>query len=284
MLGAIIGDKAGSNYEVEEVNYWIKHKEPRPYEERIKIMDSKTLLFADNSSYTDDTCWTCAIYDAIINGNKDYETYLKNYGKKELSKGPDCYGRSRFSKGSVKWIQGIFQGESFGNGGAMRISPIGFLGTTLEEVKKDAYLATIASHNHPDAIKAAESVAVGIFLLKEGMDKEEVENYIKSHYYSLDFNLEELRHNYTFTSKAKNSVPQALFCFFQSTDFENAIRTAISIGGDTDTIASITGALAEAYYKVPEKLKKHIQETLPKEDYDLLKSHYFNEKTYKKGE
>ena len=116
------------------------------------------------------------------------------------------------------------------------------------------------------------------------LNKEEVENYIKSHYYSLDFNLEELRHNYTFTSKAKNSVPQALFCFFQSTDFENAIRIAISIGGDTDTIASITGALAEAYYKVPEKLKKHIQETLPKEDYDLLKSHYFNEKTYKKGE
>lgn len=171
MLGAIIGDKAGSNYEMEEINYWKEYKKPRPYEERIKIMDPKTPLFAENSIFTDDTVWTCAIYDAIVNGDCDYESYLKEYGKKELAKGLDKYGRGRFSPGSIKWITGNYEGTSYGNGAAMRISPIGFIFNSFEQIKEQSYLATIPSHNHIDAIKSAEAVAITIYLLRTGMSK-----------------------------------------------------------------------------------------------------------------
>ena len=281
MLGAIIGDKAGSNYEMEEINYWKEYKKPRPYEERIKIMNPKTPLFAENSIFTDDTVWTCAIYDAIINGDCDYENYLKEYGKKELAKGLDKYGRGRFSPGSIKWITGNYKGTSYGNGAAMRISPIGFIFNSFEQIKEQSYLATIPSHNHIDAIKSAEAVAITIYLLRTGMSKKEVEEYIKKNYYPMNYSLEELRHTYTFKSKAKDTVPQALFCFFQSQDFENTIRTAISIGGDTDTIASIAGALAESYYGVPETIKEEIKKELDEDKYNLLKNKYFNQKTHK---
>lgn len=281
MLGAIIGDKAGSNYEVEEISYWIKYKKARPYKERMKIMNPKTPLFSKNSSFTDDTAWTCAIYDAIVNGDCNYQVYLKSYGKKELKKGLDIYGRGRFSPSSIRWIQGNYQGTSYGNGAAMRISPVAFCFDSIEKIKEESYLATIPSHNHPDAIKSAEAVAVAIYLLRFGMPKNEVEEYIKSNYYKMNYNLEQLRHTYTFTSKAKDSIPQALFCFFKSTDFENAIRTAISIGGDTDTIASITGSLAESYYKIPDQLKEEIKKDLDEDTYNLLKDKYFCNKEYK---
>lgn len=284
MLGAIIGDRAGSNYEVEEINCWYKEKRIRPYEERMKIMDPSTPLFAENSSFTDDTCWTCAIYDAIINGNNNYEEYLRKYGLEELKKGKDRYGRNRFGPGSVKWLQQKTDGTSKGNGSAMRISPVGFLFNSLEEVKRESFLATIPSHYSQEAIKGAESVAVSIYLLRTGMAKEDVKKYIEKNYYNLDFDLEDLRHNYTFHSTAEESVPQALFCFFQGKDFENTIRTSLSIGGDSDTIASIAGSLAEAYYGIPEKIKKEVYHLLDNDKQKLLKSRYFTQKQYKKGE
>ena len=278
MLGAIIGDLAGSSYEVEEVLYWKENHIPRPYEDRMKIMDKNVPLFSKNSSTTDDTSWTCAIYDAIINGDFDYEKYLRKYGIRDLNKGKDIYGRSRFGKGSVAWIKGNYQGNSYGNGAAMRISPIGFCFDSFEQIKEESYKATIPSHNHIEAIKSAEAVAVAIYLLKSGIDRLELKDYIEKTYYKLDFDLEELRHNYTFTSKAKESVPQAFYVFFASNDFEDAIRKAISIGGDTDTIASITGALAESYYGVPEEIKKQVIPFLDEDTYNLLDSRYFKKK------
>lgn len=283
MLGAIIGDRAGSNYEIEETNWWYKKKTIRPYEERIKIMNSQTPLFASNSSFTDDTCWTCAIYDAIINGNNNYESYLRAYGVEELKKGKDRYGRNRFGPGSVKWLLYQANGTSIGNGSAMRISPVGFLFNSLEEVKRESYLATIPSHNSKEAIKGAECVAVSIYLLRTGTPKEVVKKYVEENYYNLNFDLEELRHTYTFHSTTEKSVPQALFCFFQSTDFENAIRVAISIGGDTDTIASITGALAESYYGIPEEIKQEVFGLLDSNKQALLSHEYFLQSQYKKG-
>ena len=281
MLGAIIGDVAGSSYEVEEVLYWKEHHLPRPYLDKVKIMDKSIPLFTNNSSTTDDTSWTCAIYDAIINGDCNYEKYLREYGIRDLNKGKDIYGRSRFGKGSVAWIKGNYQGESYGNGCAMRISPIGFCFDDLNTIKEESYKATIPSHNHYESIKASESIATSIYLLRNGYNKLELKEYIEKNYYNLDFDLEELRHNYTFTSKAIFSVPQAIYIFLISNDFEDAIRKAISIGGDTDTIASITGALAESYYGIPEEIKDKIIPFLDKDNYNLFKSRYFMEKEYK---
>lgn len=269
MLGAIIGDVAGSYYEVLEVQK-VKQKRKRSYEERIKILDKKTPLFQENSSCTDDSILTYSIYDAIKNNDQNYEKYLRLYGNKEVELGCDIYGRSRFGKGFIEWLQGEFQGTSYGNGAAMRISPVGYFFNTIEEVKENAYLATIPSHNHEEALKGAECIATSIFLLRTGHTKEEVKKYVEANYYSLDYDLEELRHNYKFSSKTINSVPQALFCFFESSDFESTIRNAISIGGDTDTIACIAGSLAEATYQIPAEIIESVKPYLRDYMQDIL--------------
>lgn len=275
MLGAIIGDVAGSYYEVLEIEERKNNKKNRSYEERIKILDENIPLFTDKSSATDDSILTCAIYDAIKSGTKDYEKYLKKYGLKEVNLGQDIYGRSRFGSGFVDWLNDNKKGNSFGNGSAMRISPVGFLFDTLEEVKEESKKATITSHDHEDSIKASEAVAVSIFLLRNGMPKEEVIKYIKDNYYSLDYDLETLQRTYTFSSKASNSVPQALYIFSVSNNFEDSIRKAISIGGDTDTIAAIVGSLSESYYGIPENLKQEVKPYLRDYMYDLLKDRYY---------
>ncbi len=260
MLGGIIGDVAGSYYEVLEIEYWKKEKKPRPYDERIKILDQTIPLFTEKSSVTDDSILTCSIYDAICNHTEDYEFYLKKWGIREKSRGLDLYGRNRFGKGFLSWLEGKSTGESFGNGSAMRVSPIGYSFSSLEEVKRQARLSSIPSHNHVEAIKGAEAVAVLIFLLRNGMEKDKAITYIKEKYYSLDFDLEELQHNYIFSSKAEKTVPQAIYVFSIANGFEDAIRKAISIGGDSDTIACITGAIAGAYYEIP---KKQIKQLIP---------------------
>lgn len=275
MLGAIIGDVAGSYYEVLEIEERKNNKKNRTYEERTKILDENIPLFTDKCSATDDSILTCAIYDAIENGSKNYEKYLKEYGLREINLGMDIYGRSRFGSGFVDWLNNKKEGNSFGNGSAMRISPVGFLFDTLDEVKEESKKATIPSHNHEDSIKASEAVAVSIFLLRKGMSKEDVVKYIKDNYYSLDYDLETLQRTYTFSSKASNSVPQALYIFSVSNDFEDSIRKAISIGGDTDTIAAIVGSLSESYYGIPENLKQEVKPYLRDYMYDLLKDRYY---------
>lgn len=275
MLGAIIGDVAGSFYEVLEIEERKNNKKNRTYEERIKILDKNVPLFTDKCSATDDSILTCAIFDAIKSGTYNYEEYLKLYGLREIELGKDIYGRSRFGSGFVDWLNGKKEGNSFGNGSAMRISPVGFCFDTLEEVKINSKKATIPSHNHEESIKASEAVATSIFLLRKGMSKEEVINHIKNNYYDLDYDLETLQKTYTFSSKAENSVPQALYIFSVSTSFEDSIRKSISIGGDTDTIAAIVGSLSESYYGIPENLKQDIKPYLKDYMYDLLKDRYY---------
>jgi ADP-ribosylglycohydrolase len=272
MIGAIIGDVVGSYYEVLETTT------KRSYEDRIQILDEKVPLFNDNCSYTDDTVLTCAIYDAIINGNCDYEKYLREYGLKEINLGVDKYGRSRFGKGFVAWLKGNYMGNSYGNGSAMRISPIGFMFNDIKTIKEESYKATIPSHNHPDSIKGAEAIAVSIYLLRNGYSKEDLTNYIKNNYYDLDYNLEDLQRNNKFTSKTSICVPEAIYLFLVSNSFEDAIRKSISIGGDTDTIAAIVGSLAEAYYSVPEELIKEVQKYLTE---DIIKLMFHDKKIVK---
>lgn len=275
MLGAIIGDVVGSYYEVLEVKE-IKNGH-RSYEERIKILDQNTPLFTNNSSVTDDSILTFAIFKAIKE-NKPYEEMLKYYAKEEIDLGKDMYGRSRFGKGFVEWVNGNTQGTSYGNGASMRISPVGYLFDTLEEVKQETYKATIPSHNHEESILCAEAVSTSIFLLRNGMSKEELKEYIEKNYFKLDYDLEDLRRNYKFSSKSINSVPQAIFAFLESNSFEETIRNAISIGGDTDTIACIAGSLAESYYGIPEDLLEQVKPYLK----DYMKELLDKEKVFQK--
>lgn len=275
MLGAIIGDVVGSYYEVLEVKE-IKNGH-RSYEERIKILDQNTPLFTNNSSVTDDSILTFAIYKAIKE-NKPYEEMLKYYAKKEIDLGKDMYGRSRFGKGFVEWVNGNTQGTSYGNGASMRISPVGYLFDTLEEVKQESYKATIPSHNHEESILCAEAVSTSIFLLRNGISKEELKEYIEKNYFKLDYDLEDLRRNYKFSSKSINSVPQAIFTFLESNSFEETIRNAISIGGDTDTIACIAGSLAESYYGIPQELLEQVKPYLK----DYMKELLDKEKVFQK--
>ena len=275
MLGAIIGDVVGSYYEVLEVKE-IKNGH-RSYNDRIKILDQNTPLFTENSSVTDDSILTFAIYKAIKE-NKPYEEMLKYYAKQEINLGKDMYGRSRFGKGFVEWVNSNTQGTSYGNGASMRISPVGFLFNTLEEVKQETYKATIPSHNHQESILCAEAVATSIFLLRNGISKEELKEYIEKNYFKLDYDLEKLRRNYKFSSKSIDSVPQAIYTFLESNSFEETIRNAISIGGDTDTIACIAGSLAESYYGIPEKLLEQVKPYLK----DYMKELLEKEKTLQK--
>ena len=272
MLGAIIGDIIGSIYEVDEVKS-LKNKEIA-YQRRIKILNKSTYLFKKECSYTDDTVLTAAIAKALLT-DKDYEKYLKEFGLKEVCMGLDKYGRSRFGAGFCHWIQDYYVGESYGNGCAMRISPIANYYDNLDDIIKETRKATYPSHNHEESYRAAEAISSCIYFAKNKKSKEFIKTYIETNYgYDLNFNLEDLQKNYKFTSKAKDSIPQAIFCFLESNDFEDAIRKAISIGGDSDTIAAITGSIAEAYYGIDKDLIKRLEYYLPEYIINIVNEFY----------
>ena len=273
MLGAIIGDVVGSIYEVKEVEAIKKNKDKkRSYEERIKILDKNTPLLTNECSYTDDTTLTTAIIDAILN-KKSYNSALREYGLREINLGVDIYGRSRFSNGFVSWLKDETVGKSTGNGAAMRISGVGYLFNDLNEIKENARLATIPSHDTPEAILAAEVVATVVFMARKKCSKKEIKEYIEK-YYNLDFDLEDLQKNYRFKANCNDSVPIALYVFLISNDFEDGLRKAISVGGDSDTIACIVGAISEAYYGIPEYLIKEIESYIPDYIKEIINEFY----------
>jgi type I restriction enzyme M protein len=146
--------------------------------------------------------------------------------------------------------------ESYGNGAGMRISPVGWVADSEEEVKYLSRVLTEISHNHLEGIKGAEAVAVAVYLAKSGESMLDIQEYITKNYYDITFKLDDIRAGYNFDVTCQGSVPQALEAFFESVSFEDAIRNAISIGGDSDTLAAITGAVAEAYYGVPAHIRK----------------------------
>lgn len=141
----------------------------------------------------------------------------------------------------------------------MRVSPIGYLFNDFNTLKEETIKATITSHNNEQAIKCALAVSISIYLIRNGATKDDIMHFISKNYFDLDFDIDDLRLNYKFSNKAIDSVPQAIYCFLISHSFEDAIRISISIGGDTDTIACITGALAEAYYGVPRSLIEQVK-------------------------
>ena len=239
MLGAIIGDIAGSIYE------WDNHK-------------SKDFQFLDPACCpTDDSIMSLAVAKAIVECNGDYSdfeekcvVFMQMLGKKYPDAG---YGGSFF-----RWIFADFPKAygSWGNGSAMRVSPCGFAASSLEEALTLAEKQASVSHDHPEGIKGAQAVAAAIYLAKTRHSKDEIRSYITENFYELDFTLDEIREDYKFDVSCQGSVPQALEAFFESDGFEDAIRCAISIGGDSDTIAAMTGGIAEAFYGIPEEIRK----------------------------
>ena len=251
MLGAIIGDIVGSRFE------WNNHR------------DKDFELFTNGCFPTDDSIMSLAIAKAIIVSKPDFSDLSDNAVKCMQSIGrnyPDCGYGGRF----YGWM---FSDDprpynSYGNGSAMRVSAAGFVARSLEEAKLLSKLVTEVTHNHPEGIKGAEATAVAIYMAKTGSGIFEIKDYIKENYYPMNFTLDEIRDTYRFNETFQDTVPQALQAFFESTGFEDAIRNAISIGGDSDTLAAICGSVAEAYYGIPDDIRKQALTFLDK---DLLK-------------
>lgn len=256
MLGAIIGDIVGSRYE----SFNIKWKD---FE-----------LFSDELCCpTDDTIMTLAIADAVTDCRKyhDYEHLeyaaiikMRLYGRVYPNAG---YGRRFYD-----WIWSDIPKpyESYGNGAVMRVSPCGFAAKSLEEAEQMAEAVTKVTHNHPDAIQAAKTIAGVIFLGKSGRSKVDLRTYFEKNYRTIDFTLNDIRKDYSFDVSCSGSVPQAFEAFYEAVNFEDAIRNAISIGGDSDTIAAITGSIAETYYEIPKDISKHAMKFLDKRQKKIL--------------
>ena len=242
MLGAIFGDICGSIYEFHPVESY------------------HFPLLTDKSIFTDDTVLTLAIADAFIN-NKDIASTLRNYAREYTFRG---YGQ-RFN--DWVWDDTSEPYWSYGNGSAMRVSSVGFLFDSIEDVLENAKKSAEVTHNHYEGIKGAQATALAIFLARNHASKEEIKHEIESRFgYNLSKSLAEIEKNYRFTESCQGSVPEALIAFLESDDYESAIRNAIWLKGDADTQACIAGSIAEAFYgDIPDSFKAKIYELLPKE-------------------
>ena len=253
IIGAVIGDVIGSVFE------WNN------------IKTTNFDLFNPKCDFTDDTVLTIAVADCILN-KKDFAKTIWEYGRKYRGRG---YG------GSFRnWLQedNLKPYGSFGNGSAMRASAVGFSFNDIETVMEVAKQSAKVTHNHPEGIKGAQATATAIFLARQGKSKQAIKDYITQSFdYNLDFTLDEIRPTYKFDVTCQGSVPQAIVAFLESSDFESAIRLAISIGGDSDTIACITGGIASAYYKqIPTEIMDFVVDKLPSEYIEIMNK--FDEK------
>lgn len=239
MLGAIIGDIAGSRFEFRN--------------HRSKEFD----LFTNSCFATDDSIMTLAIAKAILSCEGNWNELGKNTVKYMQSIGrnyPDCGYGGMFRK----WM---FSDDpkpynSYGNGAAMRVSACGFAAQSEEEAKLLSKKVTEVTHNHREGLKGAEAAVIAIFLARNGAAKEEIKNRIEKDYYKLNFTLDGIRESYRFNETCQETVPQAIRAFYESVSFEDTIRNAISIGGDSDTLAAIAGGIAETFYGIPSDLKQ----------------------------
>lgn len=253
MLGAIIGDLAGSIYEFDQM------KEVK----KIKVKK----LIEDNAFFSDDTILTMAIADAIIN-RIDYGKSLRKWTKKYASYRPNFepYFKTTFSPNYTKWAASNTSGNSLGNGAMMRISPVGEFFESEEEVVRHAQLATIPSHNTEEAVQCATTIALIIFYARQGLSKEEIIS-------KLDIKLKR-PHIEKFNYTCSDTIDVCLYSIFTTDNFEDAIRKAISYGGDTDTNACIVGSMAEAMYGIADTLKQKVYSILPIDMIQVLNAFY----------
>jgi ADP-ribosylglycohydrolase len=242
IIGAVAGDIIGSVYE------W----------HNVKTVDFD--LFCHRSKFTDDSVLTLATMDAIIN-QKNYAESYQLFGRNYPHRGYGGHFRSWIHSGNPEPY------NSWGNGSAMRVSPVGWYGNSLDEVMAEAQKSAEVTHNHPEGIKGAQSTAVAVYMARTGKSKDEIKRFIMDTFqYDLDRKIDDIRPGYQFDVSCQGSVPEAIIAFLESTDFENAIRLAISIGEDSDTIACITGGIAEAYYQaIPAYIIENVLKILPEE-------------------
>ena len=255
MYGTIIGDIAGSYYEM----YNIKTK-------RFKFMDK------NKSSFTDDTVMTLAVCKSLLEYNGNYDE-LHNIVINNMVTIGRNHSQCGFGNNFFGWIikDDHTPYNSYGNGAAMRVGCCGIVGKSIKEVKRLSKIVTEVSHNHEEAIKGAEAVSIAVFLAKSGYSKEKIKKYIVDNYYDLNFTLEEKRKSYGSSLSCQDSVPQAFVSFFESKNYEDTIRNAISIGGDSDTVAAIAGGIAGVFYGIPLKFIKKAQKFfVPRYDKDLI--------------
>lgn len=252
LLGAIAGDVIGSYYEFCPAN----------------TVDFK-LFNGDSSYFTDDTVMTVANADWLLT-NESLFGIMQDYGNRYRAAG---YG---FMFGEWLTSDNPKPYNSYGNGSAMRVSPVGWAFDTLEEILEKAKESAAITHNHPEGIKGAQSVAACIYLARTGKSKQEIKEYIETTFgYDLSKTCEEIRPTYSFSGSCQGTVPASIIAFLDSTSFEHAIRLAISLGGDADTMGAITGSIAEAYYKeVPEEIKKEVIKRLPEEFINVMENFY----------
>jgi ADP-ribosylglycohydrolase len=247
VLGAIAGDIIGSVYE----------------QHPIKTVEFP--LFQSRSRFTDDTVLTVAIASAILE-HADYAASLRAFGRKYPNAG---YGGAFFN-----WL---FDPESrpynsWGNGAAMRVSPVGFAFATSEAVLREAKHTAAVSHNHPEGIKGAQATALAVFLARTGAAKKQIRSEISGRFgYDLSRTIDEIRPQYSFDISCQGTVPEAIIAFLESKDYEDAVRKAISLGGDSDTLACITGGIAQAFYKeLPPKIVEEARGRLPEEFLNII--------------
>ena len=240
MIGAIAGDIIGSAYE---------HRQ---------IKTKEFPLFTVLCNFTDDTVLTVAIADAILSG-KPYADSVRRIG----SRYPDA-GYGGFF---IDWLYSPDPRpyNSWGNGSAMRVSPVGFASTTEDEVLAQAKATAEFTHNHPEGVKGAQATALAIFLARTGSDKESIRSRITSQFdYDLERTVDDIRPSYSFDVSCQGTVPEAIIAFLDSDSYEDAVRNAVSLGGDSDTLACITGGIAEAFYgEVPDCIRIKVKELLP---------------------
>ena len=246
MIGAVIGDIIGSRFEFNN------HR------------SEDFTLFTEKSVVTDDTILSIATADCLLH-NKEYASTYQLYAQK--------YPNGNYGGMFSKWMYAPNPKPygSFGNGSGMRVSPVGWFFSNLEDTLKEAEKSAAVTHNHPEGIKGAQSIAMAIFLARMGSSKQEIKSAIESKFnYNLDFNLDTLRKTNKFDETCQITVPQSIYCFLISNSFEDAIRKAISIGGDSDTIACMTGGIAEAFYKeISEEILANAKKVIPTEFWEI---------------
>lgn len=242
MLGAIAGDVIGSVYEGTRRNVKTPYFQP---------------LFHPACRPTDDSILTIAVADSLLHDSDLVDTLKKYFS---------LYPYVGYGGSFLRWAGSISRGpyHSYGNGSAMRVSPVAWAYPTLEEVLRHAERTAVVTHNHPEGIKGARATAAAIFLARTGEGKDAIRDFVvQTFHYDLGRTLDAIRPVYTFEVSCQKSVPEAIIAFLESTGYEDAVRKAISLGGDSDTIACITGSIAEAFYGgVPEAIWTRVWELL----------------------
>lgn len=248
MYGAILGDMIGSPYEFDRGN---------------KSKDFP--LFSNHSEYTDDSIMTLAVAEAFMNAGEE-EADIKLQLVAAMQRWGHRYPDAGYGVRFLDWLYSEKPQPygSYGNGSAMRVSAVGWLFDDLETVRKMARLSAEVTHNHPEGIKGAEATASAIFLARTGSTKAEIKAYIEENFsYDLSRTCDEIRPGYCHVESCQETVPEALAAFLEGESFEDVIRTAVSLGGDCDTLTCIAGSVAEAFYGVPEGLKQQCRDRLP---------------------